>query len=56
MFSTELKSKKAPMEKKPLPIIGMIQWISLLALHPNQDRQIGIQKAPTKAGWILISG
>lgn len=44
------RSRNVPTEKKAEAIIGMIQWISGLADHPNQKRQMGIQNAPIKAG------
>lgn len=39
-----------------VPMIGMIQWISGRADQPNQNRQMGIQKAPTNVGGNRFSG
>ena len=36
--------------------MGAYQWISGRADHPNQNKQMGIQKAPTKAGGKRFSG
>ena len=44
------------MAKKPEPMMGMIQWMPRRADQPNQKRQIGMQKAPTKAGGRRFSG
>ena len=51
-----MNKRKAPMEKKELPMIGMIQWMELRPDQPNQKRQIGMRKAPTKAGLSRNSG
>lgn len=50
------KSKKAPIAKKALPIMGTIHDTPSLLVHPNQNKLIGIQNAPTKAGGNLFSG
>lgn len=44
------------MEKNALPMVGTIQWMLARAVQPNQNRQIGMQKAPTKAGGMRSSG
>lgn len=44
------------MANQPEPTIGMIQWILGRADQPNQKRQMGMQKAPTKAGGRRFSG
>ncbi len=45
-----MKRRKAPTLKKPLPMMGRIQGREAREVQPNQKRQIGMQKAPTKAG------
>ena len=38
------------------PMMGRIQWIEGRADQPNQRRQTGMMKAPTKAGGSRFSG
>lgn len=54
--STALNIISAPMGNNDEPIMGTIQWTAGLEVHPNQKRQIGMQKAATKAGGSLSSG
>jgi hypothetical protein len=52
-----MKRRNVPTLKKPEPIIGIIQDILLRALHPNQNRQMGMKKLPalTKSQLTITS-
>ena len=49
LFFREREEKREKNERKHT-------WILSLLVHPNQNKHIGMQKAPTKAGCNLISG